>query len=240
MNTSASPAVRLLIAAYIFFLLGGLFSYVFLGGPPDHVAWTAPLFMLIAGVLTFIAVRPGDRLGVVLAGAIGYGSEVLGVHTGFPFGGYEYTEAFAPLLFGVPLVLTCAWIILIAYVREMLRPWLLNRWWEAAATAVWMTSVDLLLDPVAAGPLNLWQWDKPGAYYGIPLSNFAGWLLVSGFIAVACPRPVQHAKGPRLIGLSIVAFFLVHALNNQLWLAAGVGALLLMLHAVLALTENRT
>jgi len=234
LNARRTYAFRGLVGAYIFLLVGGLTAYIFLGGPPEHVAWTAPLFMLLAGILTLITLRPGDRLSVFMAGLIGYGSEVLGVHTGFPFGGYEYTQAFAPLLFGVPLVLIAAWVILIAYVREMLRPFHLNRWLEPVAVALWMVTIDLVLDPVAAGPLDLWRWDAPGAYYGIPVSNFAGWIIVSAFIAVVCPRPVQAAKGPRLIGFSIVLFFLVHALTNGMAAAALAGVVLLLVHGFLA------
>ena len=45
---------------------------------------------------------------------------------------------------------------------------------------VWM---DAVIDPGAAA-LGFWVWPGGGAYYGVPLSNYAGWLL-SGILATA-------------------------------------------------------
>ena len=43
--------------------------------------------------------------------------------------------------------------------------------------------MDGVLDPGAAS-LGFWIWPDGGAYYGVPTSNYAGWLL-SGALAVA-------------------------------------------------------
>ena len=45
-----------------------------------------------------------------------------------------------------------------------------------ALSAVLLVAADLVLDPGAA-LLGYWIWTEPGLYYGIPASNFAGWLL---------------------------------------------------------------
>jgi putative membrane protein len=42
--------------------------------------------------------------------------------------------------------------------------------------------VDLVLDPAAVA-LGFWAYDGGGVYYGVPLSNFGGWVL-SGTVAV--------------------------------------------------------
>lgn len=219
-----------LVGFYTFLLIGGMGAYLLFGGPPPHVAWTAPVFMLVAGILAFWCTAPGYRWGTLAAGLIGFAAEVMGVHTGFPFGGYEYTEAFAPLLFGVPLVLTCAWMVLIAYVREMLRPFHLPRVAEAVFVGLWMVGIDLLLDPVAAGPLGLWIWYTPGAYFGIPAVNFLGWFLVSALICLVVGGPKAPSPGCRWLGVSIVVFFLFHALTQGLVVPALAGVAVLALH----------
>ena len=38
------------------------------------------------------------------------------------------------------------------------------------------------------------MWDAPGVYFGVPLSNFAGWLLVSGLITALVRPPALHGK----------------------------------------------
>ena len=47
-----------------------------------------------------------------------------------------------------------------------------------------LTAVDLLLEPLAIS-VGAWTWHVEGPYLGIPLSNFAGWFLVSFLIYVA-------------------------------------------------------
>lgn len=223
-------ALRAAIAVYAFFWFGGIGAYLIFGAPPDHVAWSAPAFLCLAGALALYFADTGSRIPLALAGLAGWLVEVAGIHTGYPFGGYHYTEALPPRVFGAPIAMTPAWIVLLAYVRSALarRSW--NRWGLAAAGAVWMTTIDLVLDPVAAGPMGLWVWDNEGAYYGIPASNFLGWFVVSFVILAALPQ----APGPRpaleRLGGSIVLFFIVLAALKSLWLALIPSAALAIAH----------
>ena len=176
------------------------------------VAWV--LTMIAVPILGWTggppAVRAGVILGVVLQAAavlavlvqawgVGHTAmtalvvvpatwavEWLGSHTGFPFGAYSYTDALRPQLGHVPLLIPLAWLM-------MLPPA-----WAVAATltgtrraavfvlvsALAFTAWDLFLDPqmVAWG---YWVWHNPGLYFGIPLVNFAGWILASGAVTVA-------------------------------------------------------
>ncbi len=74
----------------------------------------------------------------------------------------------------VPLVLGA-----VAATERVERPdsWL--RWlsWGVAA-ALLLVAFDGVLDPGAAH-LGFWVWSTGGAYYGVPLSNYAGWMLSS-------------------------------------------------------------
>ena len=56
-----------------------------------------------------------------------------------------------------------------------------------AASAAAMTAWDLFLDPQMV-TWGLWVWISPGGYFGIPWTNFLGWLLVSAVIT-AIIRP---------------------------------------------------
>jgi putative membrane protein len=90
-----------------------------------------------------------------------------------------------------------------------------------------MTTIDLVLDPVAAGPLGYWTWLAPGAYHGVPARNFAGWFVVSLVIFALLSRPRWY-RNPwaRYVGLSIVAFFAVIAASNRLIVPAIIGVVL--------------
>lgn len=229
----------LIVAFYALLWAGGVVSYWLLDGPPADAGWTAPVFLLLAGVLTLSTLTRRDAIRVLGAGTVGLLAELTGVHTRFPFGEYSYTTTLQPHVFGVPLVMLCAWLVLIVYVREIvgalrLGPFCIGPWSALALGAVWMTAIDLVIDPLAAGPLDYWEWAHAGAYYGIPWTNFAGWLLVS-FIALAIASNTQRPiagntqtpnRGARTIGLSIVAFFALTALANGLYIPAAIGFLL--------------
>ena len=196
---------RGLAALYLFFWLGGVGAYVFLDGPPAHVTWTAPLFLFLAGTLVLLGSR--DRGRLLMCGTLGFCAELAGVWTGYPFGAYQYTSQLAPSLLDVPLVMVAAWLILLAYVRDMLRPLQLSRVVEVVIASAWMTAIDLVIDPLAAGPLNYWQWDHDGWYYGIPMTNFVGWYVIS-LVVFGCAGPAWHANATaRWVGFSIVLFF---------------------------------
>ncbi|KAA9374610.1 carotenoid biosynthesis protein [Microbispora cellulosiformans] len=57
--------------------------------------------------------------------------------------------------------------------------------------AVALTAWDLFLDPQMLR-LGLWVWAEPGPYRGVPLGNFAGWLLVSLLVMTLIERIAHH------------------------------------------------
>jgi putative membrane protein len=217
-------------------------SYVVLGGPPAHMQWAGPVFMALAAGLCLIYSTGRYRVALALAGIVGFATEVLGVWTGFPFGAYEYTHAFAPLLIEVPLVMICAWAVLAGYLDGLLRPFVKHPLARALAGALGLTAIDLVLDPVAAGPMNLWEWAHEGRYYGIPLTNFVGWFVVglavfAVLLALGRREPVSPKL--RMIGLSMVLFFTAIAFGQRLLLAGCWGLGLCFLHAYLARKARR-
>jgi putative membrane protein len=206
--------------------IGGVTSYVLWGAPPEHVTWTAPAFLWLAALLVLIAVPVKERL--VLSGCAlgGFLVEACGVHTGFPFGGYAYTDTLYPLVAGVPIVMGAAWVILLAYSRHVLGNFRMNRYTAAAAGACWMVLIDLVIDPLAAGPLDYWIWDHPQGYYGVPWSNFGGWWITAFVLLALYPVPQQKARSVLRVGLSTVLFFTLLALVHRMWIPTLAGLVL--------------
>ncbi len=221
----------ILIGAYVFFWTGGIVAHTFLGGPPEHVRWTAPFFLFLAGILVVRAADARLRFRLVSVGLIGTAAELVGVHTGFPFGGYHYTDAIFPLAAGVPLVMMCAWMVLAGFVHQVVAMLQLPRTLSVLLFAGLLTSIDLVIDPLAAGPLEYWIWDATGAYYGIPVTNFAGWFLVSLVIAVVMGSYCTHNSMHWFVGYSITTFFAILAVTHGMGIAAFIGAVLLTLAA---------
>jgi putative membrane protein len=154
----------------------------------------------VASVLD-AASRFGPRTAawlVLVAGGGGLLAETVGVHTGFPFGAYAYTGTLGAELLGVPLVVPLAWIMMAWPAFLAGRALGGGRVWRAVLLGGWaLASWDVFLDPqmVDAGH---WVWRDPvpalPGVADVPLTNFAGWLLVATLIiAVLC----RQAGGPR-------------------------------------------
>ncbi len=134
---------------------------------------------------------------------LGWGVEYLGSSTGVPFGRYHYTDRLQPQLMRVPLLIPCAWLM-------MLPP----AWGIAAAitgevrgpafivlSGLAITAWDFFLDPQMVG-WGLWVWERRGGYFGIPWVNFAGWALAASLIT-AIVRPAALPVAPLVLVYAI-------------------------------------
>jgi bisanhydrobacterioruberin hydratase len=228
-----------LAGAYVALWVGGVSAHILQGGPPPDAQWAAPVFLLLAGLIVLVTASPANLGGLLAAAGVGFIAEYVGVSYGFLFGRYVYTNTLQPLLLGVPLVMACAWMILFAYVKQMLLPFKLSRPAEMTISGIWMVAIDLLIDPLAANRFGYWRWIEAGAYYGVPARNFLGWFVVSFMIFGIVGQRPQTDLWARSVGLSILLFFTVIALAYQLALAAGVGLVLSLAHLSLAVIIRR-
>ena len=230
-----------LTSFYAILWMGGIGSHFWYGRTPDGALWAAPLFLLLAGVLVLLTADRTERFVLLAVAALGFAAEVIGVHFGVPFGRYEYTDVLQPQMLRVPIVMAAAWVVLIAYVRAMLTRFQLPSWLATLIGSGWMTAIDLVIDPLAAGGLNYWRWSEHGAYYGIPLQNFFGWFVVSWLIFLLLqfvpPSAEQPSPGATVIGLSILLFFTLIALAQHAGLIVGIGSALCFVH--LAIMQSR-
>jgi putative membrane protein len=125
-------------------------------------------------------------------------AEWLGSTSGFPFGKYHYTSLLQPQLAGVPLawmmMLPPAWAVAQTILGEKSHP---GGWKATLLAALAFTAWDLFLDPQMTA-WGFWIWEQPGAYFGIPLVNFGGWILVSGLIT-ALVRPANLPSQPLVL-----------------------------------------
>mgnify|MGYP001078631924 CR=1 FL=1 len=148
---------------------------------------SASVLLQAAAVLSILASAWGWASTAGVAGAVllmGWAVEYLGSKTGVPFGRYAYTERLQPQLGHVPLLIPVAWLM-------MLPPaWAVAQYITGCAgesgaslafiavSALTFTAWDLFLDPQMVA-WRLWIWERPGAYFDIPWSNFAGWALAA-------------------------------------------------------------
>lgn len=180
-----------------------------------------PLMTTLSAALQFSAVLVvlwrawGARrtlLTMIGVAALTWGAEWLGSTTGFPFGPYHYTENLQPQLFGVPLLIPLAWLMMLGpswAVAQGIVGGRLSGWWYrlslAVVSALAMTAWDLYLDPQMVG-WGFWVWQYPEGYFGIPWSNYAGWLLVSAVVTLAA-SPARVPSAPLLVIYGVVWVF---------------------------------
>jgi putative membrane protein len=159
------------------------------GVSEEPVGFTGPIVAVMAvSAVCFAAAAGGWGRAVAAfaaAALIGYVAEAIGESTGFPFGEYRYTGVLWPEVGPVPLTVCVAWggMGLAAYGVGAA----INARWAVVLGAAALTAWDLFLDPQMVR-LGLWTWAEAGPYRGVPLTNFAGWLLVSLLVMTVIRR----------------------------------------------------
>ena len=193
MPRSFKAAPRLLLLVSALFLGSSYFTVSFPNVPGAGVASFIATFLIALPAFVALLAYLGPRkaaLSFLALSAFGYAIETFGVVSGLPYGTFYYGDALGPKLFGlVPYILPISWapLVLGAVAATAPKPghqrgasrvlgWVLR-------SAVLLALIDGVLDPGAAY-LGFWVWPEGGPYYGVPVSNYLGWLL-SGALATA-------------------------------------------------------
>jgi putative membrane protein len=170
------------------------------------------LFALIHGATVY-----GIRAILVFTAiclVVGNIAENAGVATGFPYGRYFFTGFMGPKLLHVPVLLGLAYIGM-GYVSWIVAGLLCGRRTLLPLTAAAiMTMWDLSLDPIWSTVLHAWIWLDGGVYFGVPLTNFLGWLLTTYVIYQSFAWYLRGAKVPLRDSRAPAAFYAVSALGN--------------------------
>ena len=149
--------------------------------------WTYMTLLPLLPVLMYSRALGWRRMAffVVWGSLIGGLSELIGTTTGFPFGAYSYTGWFGPKLFEhVPYFIPPSWFAMSIIALDLAHRLTERRWPRILLATVFMTLWDVSLDPAMSKAFPFWIYPDGGFFYGMPASNWAGWLVVS-FIIIA-------------------------------------------------------
>jgi putative membrane protein len=123
----------------------------------------------------------------VITWVVSNGFEALSVSTGFPFGHYHYFRMPGPRVLDVPVIIMAMYFAL-SYTSWTVAQMVTGNFGKKIVgiykiiipitTAFVMTMFDLTSDPQASTISSDWVWKNGGAYYGVPISNYAGWVFV--------------------------------------------------------------
>ena len=177
----------------------------------------------------FITAVPDESVAAT-ACVLALGAELVGTSTGLPFGDYTYSGLLGYRIFGlVPFPIPLSWFyMLLGSLVIMARlttglDHVRTRWKWALGAGLLMVAWDISMDP-AMVKTGHWSWGTgemfrdsgisavvafftADAFYGMPLSNWFGWLLTAALIARAMlgiiPPARVRAKFTNLVSLSI-------------------------------------
>ena len=194
-----------------------------------HVGWQRTMAFTCAGYL------------------IAFGSEWLSINTGFPYGWYYYIDTTSHRelwVAGVPFFDSLSYVFLAycSYATALFILSPLKAWrWNAVTLetrpirrsclalvlgAFLQTFLDIVIDPVALQGRRwflgqIYGYRENGIHFGVPLSNYGGWLLTSFCLVAAfqlidvrrcadaprgvCNLPFRSLLGP-LLYLSVLLF----------------------------------
>jgi putative membrane protein len=152
--------------------------------------------IFITCALVHAAFTYGPRRALILfvaCSAIAFAMENLGAATGFPFGIYHFeVGADLPHVGLIPIIVGPLWfgagyfswtvasVLLDGADCHLDRPF--NMIALPVVAAFVMTQWDLVMDAPNATIAKAWIWHEGGGTFGVPLSNYLGWLLTSWLI----------------------------------------------------------
>ncbi len=184
-------------------------------------------------------------------------AELLGTGTGWPFGGYSYTDGLGFKILGrVPYSVPLSWFYM-GFASYLVAITISRSWrpkhqtWGAIVLGAWLLMAwDLALDPAMADasmPIRFWNWHETGPYFGMPLRNLAGWF-GTALLFIGVSRAVWRAKpDPKRISAWLpfavytvnVLWAVALSLSASLWLAAAAALMLGLVPTSLALWAAR-
>lgn len=207
-----------------------------------ELANVSALFVVLFALPTYFAVlrwlgaQVGLRLLIVL-GLYALVVESVALITGWPYGEFIYSERIGARVFGLaPWTVPFAWTPLVCAAVMLARRWFDSKWAVILSGGALLVAIDMVLDPGAVAQ-GFWKFTASGAFYNVPMQNFAGWML-SGSVAVGlcwllAPRLRGEVPPTGWLGscLLILSFWSSACAWMNLTIPALIGAVLLIIMA---------
>lgn len=173
--------------------------------------------------------------------SISLASELLGTSTGFPFGDYSYLSGLGYKIAGlVPFTIPLSWFYmgLSSYLITRVALNTIKQSWLRGVIAILLgamlfTAWDFALEPaMSQTAFPFWYWTEPGAFFGTPYGNYAGWFGTSAlFMTVAAilwgntPLKLERSQLslPLVVYLSNITFPAGLSLASGFWVPVLLG-----------------
>ena len=235
MNFSAKGR-RWLFGGALFLFINGFFVARVEEATRPELAPISALFVLVLWAPAAYALAQWlglKRAALILLalGAFAVGIETFAVKTGWPYGAFDYSDKIGVKYFGVtPWTVPFAWSPLVLGAMALAARHKRNFVGLCVVATIFLLLFDGVLDPGTVSQ-GFWKYDAGGLYYGVPLSNFVGWIL-SGLIGAAIFYGLSGKRTDIPLTLvssvtMILAFWTSVCGFSGLWIPSILGALLL-------------
>ena len=179
----------------------------------DTVIALTPLNLLISAVAIIHAsgkFKDIKFIGVCLVcWSVGYGVELLGVQTGFPFGEYWYLDVLGRKIGDTPLIIGVNWLMLVLATVSIVNTFFkANLWLRALLGATLMVSLDFLIEPIAMA-YRFWDW-KGGI---IPIENYIAWWIVAFSLHLLVQKQLKNFTNGTANALFVIQILFFGILN---------------------------
>jgi uncharacterized membrane protein len=194
----------------------------------NTVALRPYVFIFLAVYMIGCSMQLGVKRALMFCFAgylISWLSEFSSIHTGIPYGFYYYIESTKGQelwVFGVPFMDSLSYVFLIyaSYsmalftvspavisrgVIYLLETWAIRRsLFVAILGAIYCVYLDIIIDPLSLRGSRwflgqIYGYPEAGAYFGVTIANFTGWLIVGFILVYALQRidDIMARKGIR-------------------------------------------
>lgn len=160
--------------------------------PESFIPLSAMNLLLMVSLLFLDGLTVIKGVIFFLVAVLGWGIEWVGVHTGMPFGIYQYGNGLGWKLDDIPLIIGGNWVLMSWMSVESIR-WAFPEWtkWKWAwASALIMVIMDVLMEPVAP-TMDYWMFQLNW----VPIQNYLawGWLgLIFSFAMTFIPKSKSY------------------------------------------------
>jgi uncharacterized membrane protein len=156
---------------------------------PAQILAGVSIMVVLALALTTLGWVEASAFAIACL-AITFAFENLGVLTGFPFGHYAFlVEPTLPHVGAIPVIVGLlyvgmgypSWVIAnLLFDGSVRRPSTLPQLVGVPLIAAFaMVQWDVVMDPAGSTLARAWVWYDGGGYFGVPMTNFLGWFLVT-------------------------------------------------------------
>ncbi len=209
-------------------------------------ALIAPVIIIAVFALPYVVsiVRHRGFMGLAIIFALAaYTLAVmtLAVQTGLPYGRFVYDSALGYKLFGI-----VPWVVIVVYPALLLALFWAASKFTHKTSRIAMTTLlgvlaSLMLDPILV-KLELWQWENPGPFYGVPVLSFVGWffssLIGATILHLMWSQEALVPRGVSYSGLSLILFWTGANVGVEQWIPAAIGGVIGGLMLLLAGIER--